>query len=58
MEHRHLTLLLLLVAAVISYAVGFTAGFWSLITCGVVFELAFWCALFFGRRRRQTSEWR
>jgi len=50
--NRYLTLFLLFVAAVISYTVGFTVGFWLLIAVGAVFELAFWFELFFRRRRR------
>ena len=49
---RYQVLLLLLAAAVISYAVGFTVGFWLLIGIGAAFELAFWFQLFSGRRRR------
>jgi hypothetical protein len=50
--NRYLTLLLLISAAAISYAVGFMAGFWLLIVIGAVFELMFWGKLIFGRRRR------
>lgn len=50
--NRYLTLILLFAAATISYAVGFTAGFWLMIAIGVVFELVFWIELLFGRRRR------
>ncbi|HEX5789464.1 MAG TPA: hypothetical protein VFY03_14865 [Woeseiaceae bacterium] len=49
---RYLVLLLLLAAAIISYAVGFTVGFWLLIGLGAAFELAFWFQLFSRRRRR------
>ncbi len=56
MANRYRALLLLFVAAAISYAVGFTAGFWLLIAIGAVFELAFWFELFFGGRRRQSLE--
>ena len=48
---RYLVLLLLLAAAAVSYAVGFTAGFWLLIGLGAAFELAFWFQLFSRRRR-------
>ncbi len=54
--NRYRTLFLLLVAAAISYAVGFTVGFWFLIAVGAAFELAFWFELLFGRRRRQSLE--
>ena len=56
MANRYRMLLLLFVAAAISYAVGFTVGFWLLIAIGAAFELAFWFELFFGRRRRQSLE--
>jgi general stress protein CsbA len=50
--NRYLALLLLFIAAAISYAVGFMAGFWLLIVIGAVFELMLWGKLIFGRRRR------
>ena len=49
---RYLVLLLLLTAAAISYAAGFTIGLWLLLGLGVAFELAFWFQLFSRRRRR------
>ena len=49
---RYLVLLLLLAAAIISYAVGFTVGFWFFFGLGAAFELAFWLQLFSRRRRR------
>ena len=49
---RYLALMLLLIAATVSYAVGSIAGFWMFILVGAVFEVAFWVKLFFGRHRR------
>jgi hypothetical protein len=46
-----LQVILLFIAAAISYAVGFTIGFWVLIVAGAVFELAFWFQLLFRNRR-------
>ncbi len=56
MANRYRTLLLLFVAAAISYAVGLTVGFWILIAIGAALELTFWFELLFGRRRRQSLE--
>ena len=50
--NRYLTLFLLFAAAAISYAVGFTIGFWLLIVIGGAFELAFWFQLIVRNRRR------
>ena len=50
--NRYLTLFLLLVAASISYAIGFAIGFWLLVAVGMVLELVFWFQLFMGKRRR------
>jgi len=55
MANRYRVILMLLVAAAISYAVGFTLGFWLLILIGAAFELAFWFELLFGKRRRRSS---
>ena len=41
-EYRYLTVFLLLLAAFISYAVGFAGGFWLFIAVGAIFELSFW----------------
>jgi hypothetical protein len=49
--NRYLTLLFLLVAAIISYAVGFVGGFWLLIAVGAIFEASFWVRLLFSLRR-------
>ena len=56
MANRYRVILLLFLAAAISYAVGFTVGFWLLIAIGAAFELAFWFELFSGRHRRQSSD--
>ena len=50
--NRYLTLFLLVVAASISYAIGFIIGFWLLIAVGMVFELVFWWEFIAGKRRR------
>jgi hypothetical protein len=50
--NRYLTLFLLLVAASVSYAVGFIVGFGLFIAVGVVFELVFWWRLLADKRRR------
>jgi hypothetical protein len=49
-SNRYLTLLLLLAAAAISYAIGFAAGVWLFLVVGVIFELSFWVGLFTPRR--------
>ena len=46
-----LVLTVLLVAALLSYAIGFMPGFGVFIILGVVFELGFWIGLF----NRQNS---
>jgi hypothetical protein len=48
---RYLTLFLLLVAASISYALGFIGGFCFFIVVGAIFELSFWVKLLFGNMR-------
>ncbi len=48
--NRYAILVLLLVAAAASYAVGFIAGFWLLIVVGGAFELAFWMQLILRRK--------
>jgi len=47
---RYWILLALVAGAVVSYGVGYMAGFGLLLAAGVVFELAFWHQLF--KRRR------
>jgi hypothetical protein len=49
--NRHWVLLALLAGAVLSYSVGFIAGFAGLLAAGGLLELAFWFALFKRRRR-------
>ncbi len=56
MANRYRVILLLFLAAAISYAVGFTVGFWLLIAIGAAFELAFWFELFTGTRRRRSPD--
>lgn len=51
--NRYLILFLLLAAAGVSYAIGFTAGFWLFIAIGVMFELAFWLKLFESFRKNR-----
>jgi len=55
MANRYRVILMLLVAAAISYAIGFMLGFWLLVLLGAAFEMAFWFQLLF-RRRRQSSD--
>lgn len=45
-------LLALVVAAVVSYSVGFMAGLGLFVAAGIIFELAFWIELFKRHRRR------
>jgi len=54
--NRYLTLFLLFAAAAISYAVGFSVGFWVLIVVGGAFELAFWFQLILRNRRESRDE--
>lgn len=56
MANRNRVILLLLVAAAVSYAIGFAVGFWVLIAVGAALELAFWVELLSGRRRRQSPD--
>jgi hypothetical protein len=51
-ENRYLTLLLLFMAASISYAVGFLAGAVFFVAIGIVFEIVFWINFLFILRRR------
>jgi hypothetical protein len=50
--NRHWMLLALLAGAIVSYSVGFMAGFGLLLVAGVMLELAFWYQLFKRNRRR------
>jgi len=50
--NHYLTLILLFIAASVSYILGFTVGAWVLIAAGAVFEIVFWIELLFWRRRR------
>ena len=45
-------LLALLTGAVVSYSVGFMAGFGLFLALGALLELAFWYQLLRGKRRR------
>lgn len=49
-SNRPLTLLLLLAAAAISYAIGFAAGVWLFLVVGGIFEISFWVRLLTPRR--------
>ena len=51
LANRYWILLALISAAVVSYSVGFMVGLGLFVVAGVVFELAFWVALFKRRRR-------
>jgi hypothetical protein len=51
--NRVLTLVLFLVAATVSYVLGFASGFWLFIAAGAIFESVFWFALIFRKRRRR-----
>lgn len=51
--NRYVTLSLLLAAAIISYAIGFSVGAWLFVGLGVFFEGFFWIKLF--RRRHHRS---
>lgn len=51
-ENRYWTLLLLFMAASISYAVGFLAGVVFFIAIGIVFEIVFWIKFLLILRRR------
>ena len=50
--NRYWMLLALLAGAVVSYSVGFVAGFGLFLVAGVLLELAFWYELFKRKRRR------
>ena len=50
--NRHWMLLALLAGAIVSYGVGFMAGFGLLLVAGGTLELAFWYQLFKRNRRR------
>ena len=50
--NRYWLLLALVAGAVVSYGVGFMAGFGFFLAAGVIFELAFWHQLLKRRRRR------
>lgn len=52
LANRYWILLALVVAAVVSYSVGFMAGLGLFVAAGVIFELAFWVGLFKHNRRR------
>jgi hypothetical protein len=49
---RYPALLLLFLAAIISYAVGFIVGFWLFIAVGAILETVFWIRLLGEIRRR------
>ncbi len=51
--NRYLTLFLLLVAASLSYAIGFLGGVMFFVAIGAIFESIFWFRLIFRRKRRQ-----
>jgi hypothetical protein len=50
--NRYWILLALFTGAVVSYGVGFMAGFGLFLAAGAIFELAFWHQVLKGRRRR------
>ena len=51
---RWLTLLLLIIAALGSYSIGFMRGVMLFVVIGILFELAFWVGLF--RSNSKQSE--
>ncbi len=51
MTHRGLTVLLLLIAAIVCYAIGSMAGLTFFIILGLGFELYFWVRIFGGKKR-------
>jgi len=51
MYHKWVTLLILLFAALISYAYGFSQGVTIFIILGVALELGFWIGLFSKSRK-------
>lgn len=50
-DNRYWGLLALLIAAVLSYSLGFMLGLVLFVGAGVLLELAFWIGLFKRRRR-------
>lgn len=50
--NHYLTLIVLFIAASISYAAGFWGGVALFIAIGMVLELAFWTNLIFFKKRR------
>ena len=51
LANRYWILLALILAAGVSYSVGFMAGVWLLVAAGGLFELAFWVELVRRSRR-------